>query len=106
MNESLNDLIIGNGTNVSVMEIEALEQHPKCQHNDLESFVDSASRNQVIEKIVDDKIRRAVDDAVSTVENRMHDANLTTIDKVITTRVVIARNSTTGSSEHGPNSEV
>ena len=83
MNEALNDFIIGMGTEVSVMENEALEQQTNGQHNDLERFVDSASQNQVKENNIDDKIRRAVDEAVLTVKNCIHDAILTAMDKVV-----------------------
>ena len=55
---------------------------------------------------IDDKIRRAVDYAVSTVEKGRHDETLTAMAKVALPRVEIAMKSGTGSSGHGPNSEV
>ena len=74
--------------------------------NDFERLVDSASQNQVIENNVDGKIRRAVDNAVLTDENRMHDGIATAMDTVVIPRVDMALKSITGSSGHGPNSEV
>ena len=50
--KTLNGFIIGNATNVSVMENETLEQQANGQHNDFEKFVDSASGKQVIENIL------------------------------------------------------
>ena len=87
-------------------ENETFEQQTNGKHNGLERFVDSASQSQVIENDIDDKFRRAVDNAVLTVENRMHDAILTPMDKVVILGVEIAVKSITGSSGHGPNSEV
>ena len=55
---------------------------------------------------MDYKIRRAVDNAVSTVENRMDDAILTAMDKVVIPRIEMAVKSITSSSGHGPNSDV
>ena len=75
MNETLNDGIIGNGANVNVKENGTLEQQTENQHIDFERFVDSASQNQVIQSKIGDKIRIALDNAVSTVENRMHDSD-------------------------------
>ena len=106
LNETLNDFITGNGTNVSAMENETLEQLTIGQHNDFERFVDSASQNQVIEIIIDDKVRKAVDNAVLTVGNRMHDGLSTGMDTVVIPRVDMAVKSITGSSGHGLNSEV
>ena len=91
---------------MSVMENETLEQQTKGQHNDFERFVDSASQNQLIENNYDYKIRRALDNAVSTVKNCMHDAILTAMYKMVIPRVAMAVSSITGSSGHGRNSEV
>ena len=106
MNEILNYFIIGNGTNVSVMDKEVLEQQTIGQKNEIERFVDSSSQNQVKENNIDDKIRWTVDNAVSTVGNCMHDAILTVMDKVVIPRVKMAVRSIAGSSGHGPNNEV
>ena len=48
-------------------------------------------------------MRKAVDNAVMTVENRMHDAILTAMDKMVIPRVEMAVRSITGSSGHGLN---
>ena len=106
MKETLNDFINVKGTNVSAMEIAALEQQTNGQNNDFEGFVDSASQNQVIEINFEDKFRRADDKAVLTVENCMDDAILTVMDKVVNSTVEMAMKSITGSSGHGQNSEV
>ena len=74
LNETSKAFTIGNGTNVSAMENETSEQQTNGPYNDFERFVDSAVRNQVIENDIADKIRRAVDNAVLVVKNRMHDA--------------------------------
>ena len=83
LNETLDDFIIGNATGKSAMENETLEEQTNGQHNYLERFVDSESQNQVIEKSVDDKIRRLVDNVDSTVEICGQDAILTALDKVL-----------------------
>ena len=106
MNETLNDFFIGSGTNVNAMVNETSEQQIHGQHNDFERFVDSSSQNHVIEINIDDKIRKTIDNAVLTVENRMHDAILISMDKVVFPRVEMTVRSITVSSEHGPNSEV
>ena len=66
----------------------------------------SANQNRVIEKNFDDKISKAVDNAVMTVEKQMHDAILTAMDNVVTLRVEMAARSITESSRRGPNSVV
>ena len=104
--ETSNDFIVGNGTNVSAMENETLEQQTNGQDNDFERFVDSTSQNQVIESNIDNKIKRVVENTVTTVENRMLDAILAAMDKILIRRVEMAVRSITSPSGHGPNSEV
>ena len=107
MNEILNDFIIGNGTNVSTTGNETLEQQTNAhQGTGFERFVDIACQKQVPENNIDDKIGRAVDNAILTVENLMHDAILTAMDKVVIPTVEMIVKSITGSSGHGTNSEV
>ena len=107
MNEILNDFIIGNGTDVSTIGKETLEQQTNAhQRTGFERFVDIASQNQVPENNIDDKIGRAVDNAILTVENLMHDAIWTAMDKVVIQRVEMVVKSITSSSGHGTNSEV
>ena len=83
---------------------ETLEQQIHGQQNDFQRFVDSASQNHVIEINIDEKIRKTIDNVVLTVENRMHDAILISMDKVVIPRVEMTVRSITVSSEHGPNS--
>ena len=64
LNETSNDLIFSDRTVVSAMENETLGQQTNGQHNDFDRSVDSASENHIIEKEIDDKIRKAVDNAV------------------------------------------
>ena len=82
------------------------EQQNIGQQNDFERFVDSACQNQVIENIIDDKIKRAVNNAVFTVKKCMHEAILTAMDEVLIPKIEIVVKSITGSSGHGINSEV
>ena len=103
LNQTLNDVSIGSGTSVSVMENEISQHQVKGQHIDFEKFIDSASQNQVIESNIDDIIRRALDNAVSTVKNCMHDAILTAM---VIPKVETVIRSISGSIGHGPNSEV
>ena len=81
LNETLKDFVIGKGTNVSAIENETSKQQTNGQKNDYEKLVDSASQNKVIGSNIDDQIRKAVDNAVMTVENHMHDAILTAMDR-------------------------
>ena len=106
LNETLNDFITGNGTTVSAMLNETLEQQTNGQHNDFERFFESACQNQFRQNNVDDKIRKVPNNAVWTVESREHDVILTAIDKMVILRVEKAVRSITGSSRHGFNSEV
>ena len=66
----------------------------------------NSSHNQVIGNNIDDKTRNAVNNAVFTVENCMHDAVLSAMDNVVIPRVQIAVKSITGSSGKGPSSIV
>ena len=45
LNATLNDFVIGNGTNVSAMENETLEQQTNGHNNYFERIVDSATQN-------------------------------------------------------------
>ena len=66
----------------------------------------NACQNQVMGNNFDDKVKKAVDNAVNTVENRMHGATLPAMDSFIIQRVEMAVRSITGLSRHGPNSTV
>ena len=82
---------------------ETLEQQATGQHKGFERFFESASQNQFIKNNIGDKIKRAVDNAVSAVENLMQ--FLTVTIKMVIPRVDRAGRSITGSSGHGPDSE-
>ena len=66
----------------------------------------SVSQEQVVENDTADKIKKAVDNAVMTVEKRVHDAILTAMDNVTIPRVEIAVRSVTESAGQEPNSVV
>ena len=109
LNETLNDFVIGNNTNVSAAGNESLEPQTNGRYSSFERIIEgenSACRNQVLENNNDDKIKRAVDNAVMTVENRMHDAILTAMNNGIIPRVEMAVRLITGSSGQGPSSVV
>ena len=109
LNETLNDFVIGSNTNESITENETLESQTDGRYDNAEEIVNrqnSAFQYQVIGNNIDDKIRKVVDNAVKTVENRMHDAVLTVMDNVVIPRVEMAVRSTTGSSGHGATSTV
>ena len=106
LDETLNDFVTGNITTVKTMANEALESQVNGHHEDFEKIVDSASQNQVIGIITDDKIRNAVASAVFAVENCMHDAILTAMKNVVIPWIEMAVRSITGSSGSGPNSIV
>ena len=109
MNETSNDFVIGINTNVSAIEKETSEPHVNARYNNAEKNINGerrACQNQVIENNIDDKIRKAVDNAVMTVGNRMHDAILSAMDIIVIPRVEMAVRSITGSSVQGPSSVV
>ena len=97
---------IGSSVNVNVSGSENLEQQTDGQSNDFERVDNSVRQNQVKENRSDDQITRVVSSAVMIIENRMHDAILTTIDNVVIPRVEMAVKSITGSAGHGRSSEV
>ena len=96
LDETLNDFVIDDIINVNVSENEKLEQQTNGQPNDFERVDNNARQNQVIENNIDYQITRAISSAVTTVDNRMHDAILTTIDNVVIPRVEIAVKLITG----------
>ena len=55
LNETLNDFIIANGSNVNVMENETLELQTNGPHNDFERFYNSLSQNRVTKINTDDR---------------------------------------------------
>ena len=103
LNETLNDFLIGNGTNENAMKKQTLEQQANGPHNNFEKFDNSCSQNQLLGSNTDDKIRNAVENAVIAVDNRMQDAILTAMSNVVNPRVDIAVKSITGLSGNGTN---
>ena len=90
LNETLNDFVIGNNTNSIKTEDQTLEPQANNRSNIFGRTIvgeNSACQNQVIENSIDDNISNWVDSAVMTVENWMHDAILTTMDKLVILRV-------------------
>ena len=106
IDETLNDLVIGNSLIVNASESENLEQQTNGQSNDFESVENSVRQNQVLEKKIDNQSTRVVSSAIMTVENRMHIAILTAIDNLVIPRVEMAVKSITGSTGYGTNGEV
>ena len=109
LKEILNDFIIGNNNNASAIGNETLEPQTNGLSNNFGRIAvgeNSASQHQDIEKNIDDKISKAVDRAVMTVENCMHDAILTAMDNVVIPRVKMAVRSITESSGRGRSSVV
>ena len=89
------------------MEYETLRQQTNGPHNDDKMFDFSSSQNQVIENIIDDNLRRSVENAVLTVENCMHDTMLIGMKKNSNSKSWDGRErSITGLTGHGHNSEV
>ena len=87
LNETFNDFVIGNNTNASAMGNETLEPQANGRYNNFDKIVageNSAWQNKVIENI-----RKAVNSAVMTVENRMHDAVFTAVNNIVIPRVEV-----------------
>ena len=106
LEETLNDFVIGNSVNVNVSESVNLDQQTNGQPNGFERANKNDHQNQVLENNTDNQITRVVGSAVMTVKNRMHDAILTAIDRVVISRVERAVKFITSSTGHGTNSEV
>ena len=67
LNETLNDLVIVNGTNMSAMGDETLQSLTDDQHDNFERNFDSGSQNQISDYSIDDKIRSAFNNAAMAV---------------------------------------
>ena len=104
LNETLNDFVIGNNTNAIAIENETSEPQTNGLLNNFGNNIigeNSGCQDQIIEKSIDDKIRKAVDNAVMTVESRVADASLTAMDNVVMPWVEMAVRSITESSVRG-----
>ena len=100
MKETLNGSVIGNNTNASSKKNGTLEPQTNSLSNNFGRITvgeNSACQDQILEKNIDDKIRKAVDHAVMIVENRVHNALLTTMDNAVIPRVVMVVRSITES---------
>ena len=103
----MNDFINRSNNNVSETKSQNSESQTNCRYNDAEKNVNgetSACQNQVLGNNIADKIRKAVDNIVKAVKNRMHDAILTAKGNVAIPPIEMALRSITGSSRYGPNS--
>ena len=108
-NDTLNDFVIGNIIDASAVENETLESQTSSRLNNLRRITvgeDSECQNQVIENTIYDKIREAIESAVLTIENRIHDFILTAMDNVVIPRVEMAVRSITELSGRGSSSVV
>ena len=109
MNETLNDIVIGNTTNASAIGDESLEPQFNCRPNIFGRITvgeNIACQIEVVENNIDDKIGKPVDSAVMTVKNWIRDAILKAMDNVEIPRVEMAMRSITESSGRGPRSVV
>ena len=109
LTDTLNDFVIGNNSNIFAIGNETLQPQANGRYDNAEKTFYGENityQNEVIENNIDDKLRKLVDVAVLTVENRMHDAILTALDNVVFPRVEMAVKSITGSSGQGPSSVV
>ena len=105
LNGTLNDFVVENSNTISALGNDTLEPENNGSFNNAERIINggnSAFQNQVLENDIDDKIRKAVDNAVLTVGNHMHDAILTAMENVVIQRVEMAVRSITGSSVQRP----
>ena len=106
LDETSNHFVIGNSVNVNVSESENLEQQTDGQCIASEKVDNYVCQNQIIENKIDNQITNTVSSAVMTVENCMHDAILTAIDKLLIPRIETAVKLITSSARHRTSSEV
>ena len=98
LNETSNDFEIGKDSKTSALENETLvSQTNSCPKNIGRIIFGENSACHDLENIIGDRIRKAVDNAVMTVANRMHDAMLTAINNVQIPRVEMVVRSITES---------
>ena len=109
LNESLNDFVIGININVRAIGKGILESQTNGCYNNFEKILDgenSACQIQVIENNIDYKITKAVDNAVKTGKNCMHDACLTAMNEIVIPKAQMAVRPINKSSVQGPSSVV
>ena len=95
LNETLNTFVIGNSNNKSAKGNGSLEPQDNDYYHNAERIVFGeigACQNQVVKNNIDNRIGKAFDNAVKTVENRIQDAILTAMDNVVIPRVENTKN--------------
>ena len=106
LTETLNVFVMSNNTNASAIGNETLERQTNGLCNKFGRITageNSACQDQLNQRNFDDKIGKALDNAVLTVQNLVHfDAILTVMDNVVKLRVETAVRSITGSSGRRP----
>ena len=90
----------------SPVENNTSEQQTNGQYKESAKPVGSASQNQVVRDLIDDKIRKVTDNALLTLKNCMQDAILTAMDRMVMPRVEMNVGSITGLSRRRLNSVV
>ena len=101
----MNDFVIVSNTYAGAVRNESLEPQTNGLSKSFGRITvgeNVACQDQVIEQNIDDKIGKAVDNAVMTVENRVQDAILTAMLIVVIPRVEMTVTSMTESSGRGP----
>ena len=108
LNESLSDFVIVGNANVFVVGNGVLlESQASGHYINPERSVDveiKACQNQITGNIIDEKYRKAVDNAVKTLKTCLHDAILTAMHNVVNSPSELTMRLITESSEHGTNS--
>ena len=102
MNETLNDFVTGNDTDGSAIGIESLQPQTNglsCNFGRITAGENSACQDRAVEKKIDEKIRKAVDNALLTFKNR--NAILKAMDNIVIPRVETAVRLITGLSGRG-----
>ena len=109
LNENSKDFLIGSNVNVCAVGDEVLDTQITSCPTKFERFAVGeiiVGQNEVTENNIDDRNSKAIDIAVKTVANPMHDTILTAMDNIIFARVEMALGSITGPSDQRPSSVV
>ena len=106
INETFNNFVIGNGTNVNAVGNDSLEHRTNVFYNDSKRIICNASQDQVIGNDIDDKISKTVDNAVVTAKNRMQNTILTAMNEIVIPLLEMAVRKIQRLSGHRPKSVV
>ena len=109
MNDTLSGFVIDNNVNEIALDDEILgPQTNSCSKNfqTIDNGENRTCQNQVLERNIENKIRKVDDKNVMFVENRAHDMILTALDNIAFLRDEMAVRSITGSSGQGSTSVV